>query len=521
MSYLFLFSFLFLLSMQCFHAAGAQAQVVEAATFTAEYHLPGLSGSVPVEFKAVIENLQKVKSDPHYADVPSLRRLILHGPNGTGKNTILTKISELTGSKLEMVNASSIVTSFQGSGAKSIQDAFAKVAGYLQNPKATVFLVVDEVDAIASIDTTDKQKDTQNALYEFCMLAEGYLDQRRLVLAITTNNLDKLPARLVDRFGLVIKVRVPTEVGSKKILQDYYSRYDKPVCSRTELAALMGTMNGFDKDRVNVQELQKKVKTVEQRLFLVDEALGAFDTVTIDATAKKNIQELIVALLKDLDDLDKYAVLQEFDNQVQSTKVKFQEVIANYKTFVKNYCAAVEAYIRTQQPCFTPEQLSMIVTVTKGMSIRLLKDFVNGIKIAQRYCGVKTLTEKVIIQELGKIKKKFDQENRDANKKKEEESEKQKDKEDKEAARVERAERAKERIRQEKLQRGEMLSKKLSLADLLRRVHSESYRVLPQWLGPRQYPHFAEIAVAKSINAQNAYSKLMTDSVAFIQENQN
>jgi len=140
--------------------------------------------------------------------------LLLYGPPGCGKSTLVKYISQKTGLPLVIARLDSVVSSLLGSTAKNIR----KIFDYVQSKPCILFL--DEIDAIA------KARDDQHELGELKRVINSLLQNideftTDNILIAATNHHELLDRAVWRRFNNVIEIPKPTEEEIKKLIQLY------------------------------------------------------------------------------------------------------------------------------------------------------------------------------------------------------------------------------------------------------------------------------------------------------------
>ena len=145
-------------------------------------------GSMPREVRNLID-LLKNQGVNHKAG-----KALFHGPPGTGKSTLAEVIATETNRPMLRMFSSEFITSFQGSGARSMADAFEK-ARLLDLP---VIIFIDELQGLANTELKGSEGEAMRTIFEL----HKQLDRRdsKIFVLIATNDYGILPEAIKDRF---------------------------------------------------------------------------------------------------------------------------------------------------------------------------------------------------------------------------------------------------------------------------------------------------------------------------------
>ncbi|HJZ23162.1 MAG TPA: AAA family ATPase [Candidatus Babeliales bacterium] len=135
--------------------------------------------------------------------------LLLYGPTGVGKTTLVRIIARETGRELKEACASNFVTMYQGSGAGNVRSMFEEV----QNSDKPSILFIDEIEAIARTDIKPMNShEYDNAVKTFWTeLDRCKREFPHIFVVCACNDYENLDARVKRRFiKNTIKIDVPT-----------------------------------------------------------------------------------------------------------------------------------------------------------------------------------------------------------------------------------------------------------------------------------------------------------------------
>jgi len=176
------------------------------------YNFGSMTSNIPYRLYLIIEQLKKNKF--------YLNRLILHGPPGNGKSTLVKQIAKEIKAGLIEVSGPTIVNKYQGSGAEKIETIFSIADKASQAVKIVVF--IDEIDAIAEITNESNSKDYVSAVQTLWLWLDKIKKNKNIMVIFATNKLLNLHPTLVDRFGdNVFEISNPNARRRKEIILHY------------------------------------------------------------------------------------------------------------------------------------------------------------------------------------------------------------------------------------------------------------------------------------------------------------
>jgi len=198
-------------------------------------------GPIPAKLNFVIKQL----NNPNGPMVGFKNRMILHGPPGCGKTMWSTKLAELTNRSFLQIDAPSIVTRYQGSGAEMITKKFSEIDDLIESEGKKAILFIDEIDAIASGNTSEHRSDHKAALQQLWLKIDKYKNNPDVFIVCATNKFTKLDKTFLDRFGNnVIEMKNPDSAMRKEIITYYFERVGITL-SEKELTNLVKKTDGL------------------------------------------------------------------------------------------------------------------------------------------------------------------------------------------------------------------------------------------------------------------------------------
>jgi len=159
-------------------------------------------------------------------DLP--KKIILHGPHGTGKSTMACMIAQKINKKCFFVNTGLIGNTYKNSE----KDRLKKIFYHLVTEKAEQtengnVIILDEADDIAK---KKNENGTRSSIPSAIALLEDlFKDNEKILFIWTTNYITDIDPKLTDRsnrIGAIVEVPLPNLNARKEIL-DYYKETSK------------------------------------------------------------------------------------------------------------------------------------------------------------------------------------------------------------------------------------------------------------------------------------------------------
>jgi len=180
-----------------------------------------IKGDIPEEITRIVH---KIKNRNYYQQCgldDTAHEVLLVGPPGTGKSSLAEAIATETGRDFYKLPASSLITSYQGSGSGNIKAVFEHV----RKAGRPSVIFIDEVDGISNSDIKSNSYETDRTVKEL----QVQLDEQDplIICVLATNNFEQLSGALKDRFAhKTINVPLPN-YGKRLAILKYYAENRK------------------------------------------------------------------------------------------------------------------------------------------------------------------------------------------------------------------------------------------------------------------------------------------------------
>lgn len=175
------------------------------------------------------------------------RGLLLHGPPGTGKTSLVHAVVRECDAHLIAINPFSVHRAHAGESEKFLREAFAEAYLLASSGKPSV-IFIDEIDAICPRRNTRREQESR-IVGQLLTLMDGSKSSSKslphVVVVASTNRVDgiDLALRRPGRFDLEIEVTIPTAEDRLKILQLYTK--DMQLCSDVDVHAISKFCHGY------------------------------------------------------------------------------------------------------------------------------------------------------------------------------------------------------------------------------------------------------------------------------------
>ena len=232
-----------------------------------DYSLDGLnikSGIRPERIIQVCRNFLKAKDNPGQAgrDKPRMN-LLLHGVPGSGKTEFVKYLAKQLGKKLNIKNASELLSMYVGGTEHLLASAFAEAE------KNNEMLFIDEGDSMLT--SRNGAQRSWEVSQVNTLLTE--MENFNGIFAVSTNLIQKLDPAALRRFTFRIHFDFLDNAGKEKFYHTYFAPLNAPTLTAADKADLHSI------ERLTPSDF----RNVRQQLFYLEDA---------DLTAKEIIEAL-------------------------------------------------------------------------------------------------------------------------------------------------------------------------------------------------------------------------------------
>lgn len=351
-------------------------------------------GFVPKAITTFVDNFNASKGSMLSRQEPSSLSLLLHGEPGNGKTEVARAIASATGSELIKLSGPVLVSSYQGSGARTIKETVQDIISKIEkDPTRTFILFIDEINGIASTDIPKARVDNKlagQALWD--ELTDRIPQYRNNIRCIfNTNYIDKIDPQLQERCTIVY---MPFATAQQRAVEidKLFTHYNLPSCKE----GLLLVRNKFQ-DLGCVEKnktLWNSFLSMEILLAALDDHVHSWDGISKDVQWQTKYDNYMCSIEKELGIVEGLEPLLE---------QKLLQVTSLYKKLIVGYIECVKKYIATDQRKLTTKQLNTLVYGTDKFSYRSLRLLIGNIYSDNLANLTDEQIQQIIVSELKKM----------------------------------------------------------------------------------------------------------------------
>jgi len=199
--------------------------------------------SVKEELRQVIDMMKDPKKYENRG-IRSRQGILLHGPPGTGKTTLVKALAGQAQLSFVSLASTELMEKYAGMGPKRVRDIFEQA-----RQSAPCIIFIDEIDGLCqrSSDSSDASLERNSTINQLLVEIDGFESNEGLFIIAATNRIAMVDSSLVrsGRFDLKIKIDLPQTEDIKNIFEAKLKKTANQGISQEDLITFSGKMQGF------------------------------------------------------------------------------------------------------------------------------------------------------------------------------------------------------------------------------------------------------------------------------------
>jgi len=225
----------------------------------------GMVGTYPIRLRWLCNKIKEI-NDSIGLRVPTKQfknRMILYGPPGNGKTTVIRKIAEESGSQIFELSGPSIVHKYIGTGAQNIIDIFQQADDHVRREHTCAIIFIDEIDALANT-RGEGREEHMAAAQQLWIELDKIKTKPQIIFFGATNKYNNIDNTFLDRFGSnKIEIKLPDKKTREDVLIFYKHRFTGTDWDPTLLEKMVKKTDGLNirniEDLVDAAHMQAEL----------------------------------------------------------------------------------------------------------------------------------------------------------------------------------------------------------------------------------------------------------------------
>ncbi len=202
--------------------------------------IKGMIGEKPGEVCSLIDDLLSLSKNNGNSGRSQSKRMILYGPQGTGKSFTAQKIAEESQSAFISIDSSAIVKKFINEGAETVEEIFKNAIEQAEIEKRPVVIFFDEIDVIAKKNDTEMRSEQAAATTRLWNWLDKTKNNPNICFIAATNYIEELHPSVKTRLGNnLVEIKNPDLNARKQIIAHFLKQQNWTITDKyaEELAA--------------------------------------------------------------------------------------------------------------------------------------------------------------------------------------------------------------------------------------------------------------------------------------------